>query len=68
MFKPFPKGGVQPYLIGGATMVRTDPETGNTEDETGFEAGGGVIIAFKPRAAARIDLRDVAWSRPAPAR
>ena len=61
MFKPFPKGGVQPYLIGGVAMVRTDPETGSTEDETGFEAGGGVVIAFKPRAAARIDLRDVAW-------
>src|SRR5262249_6836635 len=67
---------VVPYLLGGWTMLRFDPEqypppgppetTSATKSYQGWEAGGGLKIAMNDRVHLRIDVRDVAAKREAP--
>ena len=62
---------VVPYVLGGWSALRFDPERNGaadlgSKDYMGFEVGAGVKVAMAERVGLRIDIRDVAVEREAP--
>ena len=64
-----PSAYFNPYLLGGWAEAKIDRDsTGLDEEpiyENGLEFGGGVIIRFNDRLAARAEFRDNMWKFPA---
>ena len=59
-----PGGSIDPYLTGGWSQVKFEPQdsTSNNSTISGFDIGAGLKLHFSPRVALRLEARDMMYS------
>ena len=58
-----PGGSIDPYLTGGWSQVKFEPDSaGTSSTRSGFDIGAGLKLHFSPRVALRLEARDMMYS------